>query len=68
MVDFNAGFDKIFKEEDRTGEDYYGRVDREDYSFFRLFQRKILCRLPVTGPCSSSHSRRSLKTMNPCRD
>jgi hypothetical protein len=42
LVDFNAGFDKIFKEEDRTGEDYYGRVDREDYSFFRLFHRTIL--------------------------
>jgi Met-zincin len=42
MVDFNAGFNKIFKEEDRTGEDYYGRIDREDYSFFRLFRRKIL--------------------------
>ena len=22
MVDFNAGFDRVFKEEDRTGEDY----------------------------------------------
>ena len=42
MVDFNAGFNKIFSEEDRTGEDYYGRVDREDYSFFRLSQREIL--------------------------
>lgn len=42
LVDFNAGFDKVFKEEDRTGEDYYGRVDREDYSFVRLFHRTIL--------------------------
>lgn len=42
MVDFNAGFDKIFNEEDRTGEDYYGRVDREDYSFFRLFHQTML--------------------------
>lgn len=41
-VDFNAGFNKVYNEEDRTGEDYYGRVDREDYSFFRLYQRKIL--------------------------
>ena len=41
LVDFNAGFDKIFKEEDRTGEDYYGRVDREDYSFFRLLHRTM---------------------------
>lgn len=41
-VDFNAGFDKVFNEEDRTGEDYYGRVDRKDYSFFRLFERRML--------------------------
>lgn len=41
MVDFNTGFNKIFSEEDRTGEDYYGRVDHKDYSYFRLFQRKI---------------------------
>jgi Met-zincin len=26
LLDFNAGFDKISNEEDRTGEDYYGRV------------------------------------------
>jgi hypothetical protein len=42
MVDFNAGFDRIFEEEDRTGEDYDGRVDIHDYSFFRLSQRQIL--------------------------
>jgi uncharacterized protein DUF4953 len=42
LVDFNAGFDKIFKEEDRTGEDYYGRVDRKDYSFFPLLHRTLL--------------------------
>jgi hypothetical protein len=42
IVDFNAGFDRVFNEEDRTGEDYYGRVDRQDYSFFRLSQRKIV--------------------------
>src|SRR6516162_2967860 len=42
MVDFNAGFDRIFEEEDRTGEDYGGRVDTNDYSFFRLSQRQIL--------------------------
>jgi len=42
LVDFNAGFDKIFKEEDRTGEDYYGRVDRKDYSFFPLLHRTML--------------------------
>ena len=42
MVDFNAGFDRVFEEEDRTGEDYDGRADRHDYSFFRLSQRQIL--------------------------
>jgi Met-zincin len=42
MVDFNAGFDRVFEEEDRTGEDYGGRVDTDDYSFFRLSQRQIL--------------------------
>jgi hypothetical protein len=42
MVDFNAAFDKVFQEEDRTGEDYAGRADTDDYSFFRLSQRQIL--------------------------
>src|SRR5215470_5379182 len=42
LVDFNTGFDRVFEEEDRTGEDYDGRVDRHDYSFFRLSQRQIL--------------------------
>ena len=42
LVDFNAGFDKLFKEEDRTGEDYYGRVDTRDYSFFPLLHRTML--------------------------
>src|SRR6516225_2074804 len=42
VVDFNAGFDRVFKEEDRTGEDYDGRVDTHDYSFFPLSQRQIL--------------------------
>jgi hypothetical protein len=42
LVDFNAGFDKIFKEEDRSGEDYNGRVDRKDYAFFPLLHRTIV--------------------------
>jgi len=42
MVDFNAGFDRVSKEEDRTGEDYAGRVDTHDYSSFPLSQRQIL--------------------------
>lgn len=41
-VDFNAGFNRVFKQEDRTGEDYYGRLDKEDYSFIPLARRKIL--------------------------
>jgi Met-zincin len=42
IVDFNAAFDRVFEEEDRTGEDYAGRADTHDYSFFRLSQRQIL--------------------------
>lgn len=42
LVDLNSGFNRVFEEEDRTGEDYGGRVDRHDYSFFRLFQRQIV--------------------------
>ncbi|HEU4619470.1 MAG TPA: zinc-dependent metalloprotease [Gammaproteobacteria bacterium] len=42
IVDFNAGFNKVFNEEDRTGEDYNGCEDTEDYSFFRLFEGKIV--------------------------
>jgi hypothetical protein len=42
MVDFNAGFDRVFEEEDRTGEDYNDRVDTHNYSFFRLSQRRML--------------------------
>ena len=41
-VDFNAGFDRVFKQEDRTGEDYNGRSDKEDYSFIPLTQRRLL--------------------------
>jgi hypothetical protein len=41
-VDLNAGFDKIYYEEDRTGEDYYGRSDKQDYLAFRLLDRKAL--------------------------
>lgn len=41
-VDFNAGFDRVFRQEDRTGEDYNGRSDREDYSFIPLTQRRLL--------------------------
>ena len=41
-VDLNEGFDTVYSEEDRTGEDYYGRIDRHDQTTFRLFDRKVV--------------------------
>ena len=41
-LDLDAGFDKVYSEEDRTGEDYYGRVDKRDYEALRLFDRRTL--------------------------
>ena len=41
-VDFNAGFDRVFRQEDRTGEDYNGRSEDEDYSFIPLTDRRLL--------------------------
>ena len=41
-VDLNEGFDMVYSEEDRTGEDYYGRIDRHDQTTFRLFDRKVV--------------------------
>jgi uncharacterized protein DUF4953 len=41
-VDLNEGFDTVSYEEDRTGEDYYGRIDRRDGTVFRLSERKAL--------------------------
>jgi hypothetical protein len=41
-VDFNAGFDRVFRQEDRTGEDYFGRLATNDYSFIPLAQRHLL--------------------------
>jgi Met-zincin len=41
-VDLNAGFHEIHLEEDRTGEDYYGRVDRHDDRTFELLDRRVL--------------------------
>ena len=41
-LDLNEGFDTVRVEEDRTGEDYYGRVDRHDATTFRLFDRKAV--------------------------
>jgi len=42
MLDLNAAFDRVFLEEDRTGEDYYGRNERQDYSYFRLYDRELV--------------------------
>ncbi|HEY7336358.1 MAG TPA: hypothetical protein VH639_15815, partial [Bryobacteraceae bacterium] len=39
-IDLNAGFDTVSGEEDRTGEDYNGRIERHDANAFRLFDRK----------------------------
>jgi len=39
-IDLNAGFDTVSNEEDRTGEDYNGRVDTHDANAFRLIDRK----------------------------
>jgi hypothetical protein len=41
-LDLNAGFDTIDAEEDRVGEDYYGRADRHDGRLIHLSDRKAL--------------------------
>jgi hypothetical protein len=41
-LDFNAGLDKLSNEEDRTGEDYYGRVEQPDARFLPLVKRDIV--------------------------
>jgi hypothetical protein len=41
-IDLNAGFDAVSTEEDRTGEDYYGRIDMPDDTRFRLAERKTV--------------------------
>jgi Met-zincin len=41
-LDLNAGFKEIYLEEDRTGEDYYGRVERDDDRTFELLDRRVL--------------------------
>jgi hypothetical protein len=40
-LDLNEGLDRVYAEEDRTGEDYYGRIERYDQTRFRLFDRKV---------------------------
>jgi hypothetical protein len=41
-LDLNEGFDTVHFEEDRTGEDYYGRIGKHDETTFRLFGRKAV--------------------------
>jgi len=41
-VDLNEGFNTVSLAEDRTGEDYYGRVDRHDDERFRLVDRTVV--------------------------
>lgn len=41
LLDFNTGFDKVSNEEDRTGEDYYGRVEQRDDCYLPLLDRHI---------------------------
>jgi hypothetical protein len=41
-LDLNAAFDEIDTEEDRTGEDYYGRIDKHDGEVFRLVDREMV--------------------------
>lgn len=41
LLDFNAGFDRIFEDEDRTGEDYYAGEATRDPSSSPIRQREI---------------------------
>lgn len=48
-IDLNAGFDEVSLEEDRTGQDYYGRVDKHDDRALELLDRKVLA-ISCHGP------------------
>ncbi len=41
-LDLNAAFDEIDIDEDRTGEDYYGRVEKHAGMLFRLLDREVV--------------------------
>jgi len=41
-LDFNAGFNRVFTQEDRTGEDYYGLFANDDDASISLTHRRIL--------------------------
>ncbi len=41
-VDLNEAFNTLDREEDRTGEDYYGRIEMHDGIAVRLFDRRAL--------------------------
>ena len=42
LLDFNTGFDKISNQEDRIGEDYYGRREQSEAEFLRLHMQEIV--------------------------
>lgn len=48
-IDLNTGFDRVYLEEDRTGEDYYGRVDKRDRRAIELLDKKVLS-IACDGP------------------
>lgn len=41
-IDLNEGFGAVYFEEDRTGEDYYGRIDKHDEPPFTLVARRVV--------------------------
>ena len=42
LLDFNTGFDRISNQEDRIGEDYYGRMEPSEDEFLRLHMQEIV--------------------------
>ncbi|HEY4213920.1 MAG TPA: zinc-dependent metalloprotease [Steroidobacteraceae bacterium] len=42
LLDFNTGFDRISNQEDRIGEDYYGRMEQSEDEFLRLHMQEIV--------------------------
>jgi hypothetical protein len=42
VLDLNVAFDSVSTEEDRTGEDYYGRIETHEGSEIRLFEREAV--------------------------
>ena len=58
-VDLNEGFDRVYSEEDRTGEDYYGRIDRHDQTNSgSSIGRSYPCRTTMPSWCSTGRAYR----------